>query len=170
VVNPRLRRLAADFDELQRRFNWQAALRIEPIGTMPPERYRVLYNVPTLRVDAENRPTIVHQTIVDLILPATYPREKPFAVSLDPVFHPNFAPDHICLADFWSPAQSLADIVVQIADMLQWRRYNIHSPLNAVAAEWAVSHRHELPIGQVELVTPSVPEVALGRVVVEESL
>lgn len=170
-MNPRMRRLAADYDELRRRFAGHSDVQIQIIGPEPPERYRILFNVPTLRIDAQNNPVIVHQTVVDITLPAGYPREKPFAVALDPVFHPNFSSDHICIADFWSPAQSLADIVVQIADMLQWRRYNIHSPLNAIAADWASSHTAQLPIGHVEVTTsvqPQNPEVIQERIILNE--
>jgi hypothetical protein len=35
--------------------------------------------------------------------------------------------------------------------MLQWKKFNIRSPLNAVAAEWAVEHANEVPIGNIEL-------------------
>jgi hypothetical protein len=35
--------------------------------------------------------------------------------------------------------------------MLQWQKYNIRSPLNAVAADWAVKHRDELPVGDNDL-------------------
>jgi hypothetical protein len=35
--------------------------------------------------------------------------------------------------------------------MLQWQKYNIRSPLNAVAADWAVKHRDELPVGDKDL-------------------
>ena len=58
---------------------------------------------------------------------------------------------HICIADYWSPAQPLVDIVVQIADMLQYRQYNIHSPLNAVAANWARRQPHKVPVGHIDL-------------------
>jgi hypothetical protein len=35
--------------------------------------------------------------------------------------------------------------------MLQYKKYNIRSPLNAVAAEWANAHAASLPIGNVEI-------------------
>jgi ubiquitin-protein ligase len=66
------------------------------------------------------------------------------------VFHPNFG-EYVCIADFWSPAQSLADIVMDVGLMLQWQKYNVQSPLNAVAADWAVKHRDELPVGTIDL-------------------
>jgi hypothetical protein len=47
--------------------------------------------------------------------------------------------------------------VVSIGDMLQFKKYNIRSPLNAVAAEWANSFAATLPIGNVELGVNLVP-------------
>jgi ubiquitin-protein ligase len=89
-------------------------------------------------------------TVVDFVLPINYPREKPHAVALEKVFHPNFG-EYVCIADFWSPAQKLADIILDVGEMLQWQKYNIKSPLNAVAADWAVKHKDELPVGDKNL-------------------
>lgn len=148
-MNPRMRRLAADHDSLMRAFAGHPAIAVTPVGPLPPERYRVVLNVPGLRLDPQNHVVRVHQHVVDLYLPAAYPREKPYAATAAPVFHPNFGA-HICLADFWSPSQSLVDVIVQIGDMLQYRLYNIRSPLNAVAAAWVTENRHQLPVGNVQ--------------------
>jgi hypothetical protein len=31
--------------------------------------------------------------------------------------------------------------------MLQWKKFNIRSPLNAIAAEWSQDHLNEIPLG-----------------------
>lgn len=154
-MNPRQRRLEGDYSQIVTRFSGSPHVSVLPVGPFPYDRYRVLYAVPGLRLDATNTPRVVQPHIVDIYLPAGYPREKPYATTVEPVFHPNFG-EHICLADFWSPAQSLADIIVQIADMLQYRRYNIRSPLNAVAAEWANRFRASLPIGNYDIAPADV--------------
>jgi ubiquitin-protein ligase len=89
-------------------------------------------------------------TVVDFELPSGYPKDKPRAVAAEQVFHPNFG-DYICIADFWSPAQSLGDIILEVGEMLQWQKYNILSPLNAVAANWASEQRANLPVGHIDL-------------------
>jgi ubiquitin-protein ligase len=149
-MNPRLRRLENDYQEIRRRFDGDSSVEVLPLGTVPPQQYQIIYRVPSLRINVNNSPVMVPQTIINLSLPAGYPREKPNAVAIDPVFHPNFG-NYVCIADFWSPAQSLSDIIVLMGDMLQWKKFNIRSPLNAVAAEWAVEHASEIPIGNVEL-------------------
>lgn len=149
-MNPRQRRLAADYRELRLRFDGDPHVHIQPFGPPPYENFRVTYHVPSLRLDAQHQPRIVPATVVDITLPKGYPREKPYAVALEPVFHPNFG-EHVCLADYWSPAQTLADIVAEIAELLQWQRYNVRSPLNAIAAEWVRTHEREVPIGRIRV-------------------
>ena len=160
-MNPRLRRLETDYRELRTRFDGDPNITITPIGPMPPERYQIIYRVPSLRLDASNNPVRAQQTVVTLTLPADYPRGKPHAEALDLVFHPNFG-SYVCIADFWAPGQTLGDIVANIGDMLQFKKYNIRSPLNAVAAEWANDHASTLPIGDIELGTQQSFEISLG--------
>jgi hypothetical protein len=131
-------------------FTGHPNIKVQPIGLLPPEKYRVVFDIPGLRLDTANRVTRVRQHVVDIFLPSGYPREKPYATTLAPVFHPNFGA-HICIADFWSPTQSLVDVVIQIADMLQFRLYNVRSPLNAVAAKWATENSKQLPIANIDV-------------------
>ena len=161
LPSPRIARLTNDYTQLRLRFDGHPYIHVEPVGTLPPERYQIIYDLPTLLLDQQNRPVVSQRTIVTLSLPLGYPKEKPHAVSHEAIFHPNFG-DYICIADFWSPAQSLADIVLDIGLMLQWQKYNIQSPLNAVAADWAVKNTSELPIGHYDLFTQtSMPTVSI---------
>ena len=150
MASPRLTRLENDYQALRNRFDGHPNITIEPLGAVPPEHYRITFNVDSLRLDPNNRPVVVASTVVDVDLPSGYPREKPHAVAHGEVFHPNFG-QYVCIADFWSPAQSLSDIVVEIGEMLQWQKYNIQSPLNAIAADWAVKNIDSLPVGKTEL-------------------
>jgi ubiquitin-protein ligase len=150
MTSPRLKRLANDYQDLRLRFDGHPFIQIQALGPVPAERYRVVYKVPSLRLNPSNQPIMMNVTVVDFMLPANYPKEKPHAVALEPVFHPNFG-EYVCIADFWSPAQKLADIILDVGEMLQWQKYNIKSPLNAVAADWAVKHKDELPVGDKNL-------------------
>jgi ubiquitin-protein ligase len=150
MASPRLNRLNADYEKLRAQFDGHPFISIEPLGVVPPERYRVTYKVPSLRLDPSNRPIESKLTVVEFQLPIGYPKEKPRAVAMEDVFHPNFG-DYVCIADFWSPAQSLGDIIIDVGEMLQWQKYNILSPLNAVAANWATSNINQLPVGKLDL-------------------
>jgi ubiquitin-protein ligase len=159
MASPRMSRLANDYAQLRLRFDGHPNVSVEAVGALPPEKYQLVFDVPSLRLDDQNRPAVTQQTLVVLTLPMGYPKEKPHAVSHQKIFHPNFG-DYICIADFWSPAQTLADIVLDIGKMLQWQKYNIQSPLNAVAANWAVSHSQELPVGHLDLAShTSIPTI-----------
>lgn len=164
MVSPRIRRLESEYEALRLRFDGHPNISIEPVGVMPPERYRVTYRMKSLRLDQLNRPIVVEQTVVDFQLPANYPKEKPHAVATESVFHPNFG-EYVCIADFWSPAQSLVDIVLEVGEMLQWQKYNILSPLNAIAADWAVDQRANLPVGRIDLYSNSAaPTVRVSSI------
>lgn len=166
-MNPRLSRLESDYRELRRRFDGDPNIVIQPSG-VPPERYTVIYKVPSLRLSSTNEIVVVDQTVVQIVLPSTYPKERPFVTSVDVVFHPNFGMDQaVCIADYWSPARSLSDIFAEIGEMLQMRKFNIQSPLNAQAAEWTVNNEKSLPIGRVELGITDV-SISMGKVVTED--
>lgn len=166
-MNPRLRRLESDYRELRRRFDGDPNIIIQADGMMPPERYVVVFKVPSLRLSRTNEVVVVDQTVVTIDLPATYPRERPFVKSIDPVFHPNFGKDQsVCIADFWVPTQSLAEILVDIGNMLQMRKYNIQSPLNADAADWTANHTDSFPLGEIDLGLTEVT-ISLGRTITD---
>jgi hypothetical protein len=149
-LGPRDRRLVSDHRRLMTAFHGEDAVRIRPLGPVPPERYRVVYALPSLRLTQHRQVVRVDETTVDILLPAGFPRERPYVTTTEPVFHPNFGP-HVCIADYWTPADSLVDLVVQIADLLQYRRYSTGSPLNGVAAQWAHANSAHFPLGSVEL-------------------
>lgn len=158
-MNPRHRRLESDYQRIMTGFAGHPHVSVEPVGLLPPERYRIIYRVPGLRLDVDNRIQRVSQHVVDVALPAGYPREKPYCTVSESVFHPNFGA-HICIADFWSPSQSLLDVIVQIGDMLQYKLFNTRSPLNAVAARWVVENVDQLPLASLDLF-PLEPEITL---------
>lgn len=159
-LSPRQRRLNADAQELLSGFSGHPNIAVHPVGAQPPERYQIIYALPALVTNQFNSLQVTNQHVVHMILPAGYPREKPYCTCDSTVFHPNFG-SYICIADFWSPSQSIVDVVVQIGDMLQYKLYNVRSPLNAVAARWVSQHLDRVPISSVNL-QPQVAEVHLG--------
>lgn len=162
MTPPRQRRLESDYQRMVTTFSGHSFIRVEPVGAPPPDRYRIIYTVPGLRLGADGIISRVEQHLVEIYLPSGYPREKPYCTTANQVFHPNFG-SYICIADFWSSGQSLIDVVVQIGDMLQYKLFNVRSPLNAVAAKWVSENAANLPIGSVELL-PQEPAISLGAV------
>ncbi len=151
MSSPRLRRLMADYQLVMDEFTGSRYVQVQPMGGNPPERYQVTFKIRGLRWDpVRNCPVELGLHKADIYLGAEYPREKPKCVMLTEVFHPNFG-SYICIGDHWAAGESLVDVIVQIGDMIQYREYNVKSPLNAVAAQWTAQHEHLLPVGNVEL-------------------
>lgn len=46
----------------------------------------------------------------------------------------------------WSPAITVAEICLELAEMIQYKRYNPGDPLNREAAAWALCNQHLLPV------------------------
>ena len=151
MSSPRLRRLKGDFENIQRDFKDHPHIRIIANSATTPDRYRVIFNIPGIMWDAQRQcPIESRHHEVEIFLPPEYPRDKPKCVSLTAIFHPNFG-DFICIGDFWVAGMNLSDIIMQIGNMIQFKTYNVRSPLNAVAARWTKENEKLFPIGKIEL-------------------
>lgn len=151
-MNPRLRRLQADYDDVRETFSGHPHVTVEPLGTgRPPESYRVTYRLRGLALTGE-QPEYSERHQAEIMLPRHYPAEKPYVVPLTAIFHPNIR-DYYCIADYWAAGTTLADVIVKLGDMIQWRVYNAASPLDAIAARWAVEQEPAglFPVGKVDL-------------------
>jgi ubiquitin-protein ligase len=151
-MNPRLRRLQADYDDVRETFSGHPHVTVSPVGSRrPPESYRVVYRLRGLVLEGE-QPNYRDLHEVEIMLPRHYPAEKPYVVPLTPVFHPNIR-DYYCIADYWAAGTSLTDVIIKLGDMIQWRVYNPASPLDAIAARWASEQEPSgiFPIGRVDL-------------------
>jgi len=151
----------ADYEKIRTEFTGHRYITVEPMSGNPPERYRITYKIKGLRLDpALNRPAITNIHRAEIYLHNDYPREKPKCVMLTEIFHPNFGP-YICIGDHWAAGETLADVIVQIGQMIQYQSYNPKSPLNGVAAMWAQQNEQMLPVGNVDLYQPE-PEISFG--------
>ena len=146
----RLRRLKADFANLQEYVRRHPRLRLLQHEGDPPERYQIEYRIRSLRMaDGELQPVQSH--IVEIALTQSYPRTPPQCRMLSPVFHPNIAPHAICVGDHWGAGESLQSIVARIGEMLAYQSYNVKSPLNGEAARWVDGNKDKLPLDPVSM-------------------
>lgn len=151
-MNPRLRRLQADYEQIREIYSGHPHVTVEAIGAvMPPESYRITYRVKGLQLIGD-QPEVRDSHGVELMLPKRYPADKPYAVPLEPVFHPNIK-EYYCIADYWAAGTTLVDVIAKIGDMIQWKIYNPASPLDAVAARWASENESNgvFPLGNIDL-------------------
>jgi hypothetical protein len=144
-MSVRHRRLQADEEMVRRCFERHPAVRLLETEGEPAERYRFQLSVGGLVVRAERVEPQSHH-LVEVYLTLGYPRQAPQCRMLTPVFHPNIAPHAVCIGDHWSASQSLASVVIRIAEMIAFQSYNVKSPLNGAAARWAEENAARLPI------------------------
>jgi ubiquitin-protein ligase len=155
-MNARLRRLYADSQKIQDEFTGHPYIQVRALAGNPPEAYEIDYRVTGLKLDrTTNRPVRITEHRARIYLHQDYPREKPRCEMLTEIFHPNFG-SYICIGDYWSAGETIADIIIQIGEMIQYKEYNPKSPLDALAARWSEQNRGLLPVGHVDLYQPEV--------------
>jgi ubiquitin-protein ligase len=163
IMTARLRRLYADWQQVRDEFSGHPNVKVTPMSGNPPEVYRIEYHLKGLELDPQtNAPRIRMEHVAEITLHQGYPREKPKCVMLTPCFHPNVG-SYICIDDYWAAGETVADIIIQIGQMIQYQNYNPKSPLNAVAARWAQQNERLFPIGKADLYQPEIDVDLLGE-------
>lgn len=148
----RVRRLQSDYELVLDLFREHPHVSVTPRDEdLPPESYTVEFRVRGLSLNGE-QPEYrdVHQ--VEINLPSAYPEEPPNVIALTPIFHPNVR-DHYHIADRWKAGMTLADLIVVLGDIIQWRAYNFDGSLDAIAEKWAREQEPTglFPIGNINL-------------------
>ena len=84
-----------------------------------------------------------------IYLHLSYPRNPPQLKWLTEIFHPNILPPSqnggVCIGA-WTPAETLAQLCVRLAEMVQMKNYNVNDPLNIAAALWARKNAGQFPV------------------------
>ena len=150
-MQARLRRLQADYEQVRSLFTVHPYVQLLQAEGTPPDKYTFAFSVQGLVPAGGDAftPGTAHRA--EVFLPLDYPRRPPFCRMITPVFHPNIDPQKICIGDHWSAGQSLAQMVVRIAEMICFQSYNLKSPLNAKAAAWAEQNLGSLPLQKADL-------------------
>ncbi|HYG75181.1 MAG TPA: ubiquitin-conjugating enzyme E2 [Planctomycetota bacterium] len=162
-MSVRLRRLKADYDRLCTLFTQKSRIHIKKSLGDPPEKYQIEYLVKGLEKAMDGQIHIRNTFLVEINLTAAYPRLAPQCRMLTPVFHPNIAPHAICIGDHWAAGESLANLIVRIAEMLSYQSYNVKSPLNGEAAKWVEENSASLPLDTFDFGSMLAVGEAVGR-------
>jgi ubiquitin-protein ligase len=156
-LSPRARRLKSDADQMMRRFNNCAWIKIRTASGDPTDTYEIEYQINSLEHGkSTDKPVPRSSHIVEIKLTGEYPRTKPMCRMLTPIFHPNIDTSTICVGDHWTAGERLADLVIRIGEMLAYQAYNIQSPLDAHAAMWADLNKATLPLDTRNLHPPEI--------------
>jgi ubiquitin-protein ligase len=146
-MSVQLKRLKADYDQINLYFSGNSRIKILKTIGSPPNKYQIEYLVSSLQkqVGVEN-PKLHNSFIAEIVLTSGYPRMAPQCRMLTPVFHPNIAPHAICIGDHWAAGESLSFLISRIGEMLAFQSYNVKSPLNGEAAKWVEQNTERLPL------------------------
>ena len=155
VSGPRLRRLHADLAAMIELVGGSELVTMTHSGN-PPDRYVVTYTCRGLYLPVGGtEPVAVERHQAEFYLHRDYPRRPPQITWRTPIFHPNILSSEqgggVCIGS-WTPSESLADLVVRVGEMVQYREYNAEDVLNREAAAWAEAHATELPVDDRPLV------------------
>jgi ubiquitin-protein ligase len=157
-MNIRTRRLARDYEKVVAELAASEFARVEVVSGDPPNSYRVTYRVNGLMWDATaNDAKPVSEHVVDIYLQIGYPKKQPHCTMRTPIWHPNIG-DYVCIGDIWSAGVPLVDIIAHIGDMIQYKTYNLHSPVNKDAAAWAANRTGMFPVGDRNVVPAETDE------------
>jgi ubiquitin-protein ligase len=156
MISPRVRRLIQDQERLQLRFGDSRLIRISGTAGMPPEVYRFTYHIKGLYVDPAGQILARPEHLLEVNLSLGYPRRAPQCRMLTPIFHPNFDAASVCIGDFWAASEALDDLIVRVGRMIAYQEYNTKSPLNGLAARWAVENPYFLPVDDREISPPMI--------------
>jgi hypothetical protein len=147
--SPRLRRLHADMAAMRELVGGSDFITFACQG-QPPDRYVVAYTCRGLVWEpGMPAPAIAERHEGEFYLHRDYPRRPPQIIWRTPIFHPNILPPTagggVCIGG-WTPSESLADLVLRVGEMVQFRSYNPDDVLNREAAAWAAAHAGLLPV------------------------
>jgi len=128
-----------------------------------PERYLITYYCKGLLwVPGAAGPSVTARHVMEVYLHMQYPRTPPQLTWRTEIFHPNILPPAfnggVCIGK-WTPAESLDQLIVRIAEMVQMKNYSISDALNREAAAWVARNQGLFPVDPRPIVAPE-PEVS----------
>jgi len=145
----RVTALVTDHQDMIDLVEWNPRVEFKANTSHAPTRYEITFDYKSFReLSADGHtPVVSTEHRVEIILGADYPRRAPMVRWLTPIFHPNIRPSDgaVCLgvlSDRYLPGLGLARLVIMLAEMVQWRNFDMTSALNDAAAEWAANTDH----------------------------
>lgn len=134
-----------DYEEMLRLKADSSIIDFTTMGN-PPHKYTLIFRCPGIKMEDSGKPGIVHEHHCQLILGAQYPSQPPDVTWMSPIFHPNIKMQAVCHSGQWAPSWSLAEFVSELADMARYVKYNLQSPLDKKAADWAKFNTNLFPL------------------------
>lgn len=153
--------LAEDYEQLNNLLESHPHISIVKTEGQPPDNYEIEYKIRGYVKDTDNTINVGTNHKIRISLPFGYPHFAPIAKPLTPIFHPDFDPAAIRIADQWQLHPSLAEIVRYIGKMISGSVYHLETPFNQEAADWYATHQNELPLDSPRTADIEETEIAL---------
>ena len=162
--SPRIRRLRSDLAALEKLKDESSIFGFRHSGR-PPQVFVVSFAGQSLCRD-RGKVVLRDYHEVEIKLGASYPRTMPEIRWLSAVYHPNISElGVVCLGAYgthWVPSLTLDELCVMLWDMARYQNYDIRSPYNREAAQWAAHQTtYRFPVDSRPL---RDGRAALGRV------
>jgi ubiquitin-protein ligase len=115
----------------------------------PPCEYVIEYRCKGVEKVNGNNPVYRNTHQVKIKLGSNYPKQKPDAEFLTPIFHPNvYSNQNVCLGSYWTPAETLTQLILRIGKIIQYSTdvMNLNSPAHGIAKTWASNNMSRFPV------------------------
>lgn len=146
-VPAHLIRLQREYDQMLEMHQRNGLVQIIAVEGSPPERYLISFNcLGIAEISTDGQPKYIDEHRVIFSAPVNYPSIRPAFRWITPIFHPNFDSNgNVCIVS-WYPQETMREMCESMVEMVQYKIYNVTSPLNMQAAMWAMRHQDQLPV------------------------
>ncbi len=149
-MSVREKRLQNEFQSVSNLVNQSGgALAIVSTSGNPPYEYVIEYHCRGIENLTGNSPVFRSTHQVKISLGHNYPKSKPDAKFITPIFHPNVWTNlDVCLGSYWTMSETLPELIIRIGKIIQYSTdvLNLDSPANGDAKKWAQNNMSSFPI------------------------
>ena len=158
-------RLRNDYKTVRALVNRSEFIHVMTTEGDPPEKYLIRFSCRGVeKISSSGKPKYRDSHEVSLYLHAEYPLKQPQLKWMTPVFHPNIhITGAVCIGAWW-PAKTLDELLLTLAEMIQYKNFDPKDPMNSKAASWALRHKHLFPVDKRSLKGRSIEDlIHLGQ-------
>ncbi len=158
-------RLRNDHKRLRDLVNRSEFVHILTTDGDPVEKYLIRFTCKGVeKVNSSGKPILREIHEVSVYLHAEYPLKQPQLKWMTPIFHPNIhVTGAVCIGAWW-PAKTLDELLLTLAEMVQYKNYDPKDPMNSKAAAWALRNKRLFPIDSRSLKGQSLEDlIVLGE-------
>ena len=159
MPQPLTRRLEADTVQMRKFVQQTSAIQVVQTEGSPPKKYLLKFIMDgVVGINEDGSPRIGNEHLVEMVIHNDYPMSLPFIRFNTPIIHPNiFASGNVCMGWFRIPYE-LTDVCVHIAKMIDYQIYDLSSPADRRAADWAKQHSSLFPLAHWSLTGSTIPK------------